>query len=389
MDEFCKKYFLTEDHEMIRNLAHDFSVNEIGPRVEELDQEGGAYPRDLMDKCGELGFFGVCLPEAYGGLELDTISQMLVLEELSKVSAGFTSCVQGHSCLALSTLVLGGSEEQKQKYLAPAISGEKICSFALTEPDSGSDSGSLKTRAEKKDDGFVLNGSKCWITNMTAASFFIVAARTDPSAKGSHGISIFIVDADTPGCSIGAPERKCCARSCGAGMVYFDDCKVPKENLVGALNQGFPLMMRGIDKGRLGIAAISIGIAQEAYDRSVKYANERIAFGKPISHHQSIAFYLAEMAMEIDIARSMLYRVCRMRDNGMDYVAEAASVKLYASEMAVRIAERAIQIHGGNGLSDEFGIERLWRESKLQTIGEGTSEILKIVISRRSIAGQY
>lgn len=389
MDRFQEKYFLTEDQMMIRDLARTFARKEVAPKVEELDTEGAPFQKELMDKAAELGFFGINQPEEYGGLDLDTISQMLVLEEIARVSPGFTSSIQGHSCLALSVLELGGSEEQKQKWLRMAIAGERYCSFALTEPDSGSDSGALKTRAVETEDGWILNGQKSWITNMTAGGFFLVAAKTDPEAKGSHGISIFIVDSQTPGCTIGVPEKKCCARCTGAGNVFFDDCKVPKENLVGEVNQGFPLMMRCCDKGRLGIAAVSIGIAQEAYERSVNFANQRIAFGKPISHHQAIAFYLAEMAADIDIARTMLYRTCRMRDAGMDYVAEAAAVKLFASEMAVRISEKAVQIHGGNGLSEEYGIERLWRESKLQTIGEGTSEIQKIVISRRCIEGKY
>jgi len=388
-DRFIEKYFLTEEHEMVRDLARDFAQKEIAPRAEMLDAHDAEFPTELMKKAADLGFLGITMPEEYGGMGLDSISQMIVVEEISKASAGFGACMHAHSGLGLITLYLGGTEEQKKTWLAEAICGEKFCSFALTEPDSGSDSGALKTQAVLNGDRWVLNGSKAWITNLTSGGFFVVAARTDPTAKGSHGISVFYVDSHSKGLTIGKPERKCGNRCSSSGMLYFDDCSISKDCLIGEVNQGFPLMMKGIDKGRLGIAAISLGIAQDCYDRSVKYANERVQFGKPIGKHQSIAFYLADMSMEIDMARTMLYNACRMKDAGMDYVAEAAAVKLFASHMCVRVAEQAVQIHGGNGYSEEYVVERHWRDSKLQTIGEGTSEICKIVLSRRCLAGQY
>lgn len=383
------KYFLTEEHELIKKLAREYAENDVEPRAEELDQHDADFPIDLMKKAADLGFLGVTFPKEYGGGGADTISQMIVVEEISKKSAGLGACIHAHSGLGTIPLALGGTEDQKKKYLEPAIKGDKFCSFALTEPGSGSDSGGLKTTAVLDGDEWVLNGSKAWITNLNSGGFFIVAAKTDLNLKGSRGISVFYVDAKTPGLELGKPEKKLGNRCSSSGTMYFKNCRIPKDALIGELNRGFPLMMRGIDKGRLGIAAISIGISQEAYERSVKYANEREQFGKPIGKNQSIAFYLAEMAMEIDLARTMLYNVCRMRDAGMDYVAEAAAVKVFASEMCVKHAETAIQIHGGNGYSEEYVVERLWRDSKLQTIGEGTSEICKIVISRRCLSEKY
>ena len=388
-DRFIEKYFLTEEHKMVRDLARDFAQKEIGPRAAELDQHDAEFPADLMKQIADLGFLGITMPEEYGGMGLDSISQMLAVEEISKVSAGFAACMHAHSGLGLAAMVLEGTEEQKQTWLAEAIRGDKFCSFALTEPNAGSDSGSLKTKAVLDGDEWVLNGQKAWITNLTSGGFFVVAARTDPNSTGGHGISMFYVDSHTPGLTIGKPEKKCGNRCSSSGSLYFDDCRIPKNCLIGKEGEGFKYMMKGLDMGRLGIAAISLGIAQDCYDRSVKYTKERQQFGKPLCDNQVIAFYLAEMASEIDMARTMLYNACRMRDAGMDYVAEAAAVKLFASEMCVRIAEKAVQLHGGNGYSEEYVVERHWRDSKLQTIGEGTSEICKLVISRRCIQERY
>lgn len=388
-DRFIEKYFLTEEHKMVRDLAHDFAQGEVAPRAAELDSHDAQFPADLMKKAADLGFLGITMPEEYGGMGLDEISQMLVVEELAKASAGFAACVHAHSGLGLISMAIGGTEEQKQTWLAEAIRGDKFCSFALTEPNAGSDSGSMLTNAHLDGDEWVLNGQKAWITNLTSGGFFVVAARTDPNSKGGHGISVFYVDSHTPGLTIGKPEIKCGNRCSSSGPLYFDDCRIPKNCLIGQEGEGFKIMMKGLDMGRLGIAAISIGIAQDCYDRAVRYANERVQFGKPIAKNQAIAFYLAEMAMEIDMARTMLYNACRMKNAGLDYVAEAAAVKVFASQMCVRAAETAMQIHGGNGYSEEYVVERHWRDSKLQTIGEGTNEICKIVLSRRCLDYKY
>lgn len=386
---FEQKYFLTEEQIMVRDLAHDFAQKEIMPVIEELDHHGYELGYTLLRKTAELGFLGIAMPEEYGGMGLDSISQMLMMEEISKASASFGAIMQAHSGLGLYAILAGGTEDQKQKWLAPAIAGEKLCSFALTEPGSGSDSGSLKTFARKDGDEWVLNGCKSWISNFTSGGFFVVAAKTDMNARRGHGISIFCVESGTPGLSLGAPERKCGDRAQASGNVYFDDCRIPADALIGEEGEGFKAMMKGIDMGRLGIAAISLGIAQDCYDRTVRYTNERETFGKKLCEHQVISFYLAEMAAEIDIARNMLYNVCRMKDAGLDYIAEAAAVKVFASEMCVRISEKCLQMHGGNGYSEEYGIERHWRDSKLQTIGEGTTEICKIVMARRCVKGEY
>lgn len=386
---FAEKYFLTDEEIGVREIAQSFAQGTIAPRAADLDKHGVEFPSDLMKQAADLGLLGLTMPEEYGGCGLSSISQMVAVEEISKVSPGFAACMHAHSGLGLVSLLIGGTEQQRQTKLAEAIRGEKFCSFALTEPNAGSDSGSLKTSARLDGDEWVLNGQKAWITNLTSGGFFVVAAKTDPEARRGHGISVFYVDAHTPGLEIGKPEMKCGNRCSSSGPLYFDDCRIPRENLIGKEGEGFKIMMKGLDMGRLGIAAISLGIAQDCYDRSVAYANEREQFGHPLAQNQIIAFYLADIASHIDLARTMLYNVCRMKDAGQNYTAEAAAVKVYASELCVKTAETAMQIHGGNGYSEEYVVERHWRDSKLQTIGEGTNEINRIVISRRCIEGKY
>lgn len=383
------KYFLTEPQQKLQQETREFAQQELAPHVKEMDKNGIAFPVDLMRKAAAKGFLGVTMSKEFGGLELDTVSQMIVLEELTRVSPGFTQCIQGHAGLACLTLLMGGTEEQKKKWLTPAVKGEKFCSFAVTEAEAGSDSAALKTTAVLEGGEWVLTGTKRWITNINAGGFFVVSARTDWEAKPSRGISMFIVPADAPGLRIGKLEPKLGCRASACGELHFENCRIPKENLVGELNRGFRLMMQGIDIGRLGIAACSIGIAQEAYERAREYAKTRVQFGKPICENQSIAFYLADMAAEIDMARTMLYHAARMRDSGMDYSAEAAAIKLFASQMCIRTAEQAIQIHGGNGYSEDYTVEMLWRDSKLMTLGEGTTEICKLVLSRQCLKGNY
>ncbi len=386
---FAEKYFLTEDEIAVREVAHDFAVREVLPMTSALDQHDQEFPAELMRKAGDAGLLGLLMPEKYGGSNLSTICQMLAVEEISKVSEGFAAVMQSHSGTALGCLLLGGTEKQKETTLAEAIRGERIACFALTEPNAGSDSGALKTNARLEGDTWILNGQKAWITNLTSGGFFVVAARTDPLSKGGHGISVFYVDSNTPGLTIGKPERKLGNRCQISGPMYFDNCRLPYDSLLGKEGEGFSLMMKGLDGGRLGIAALALGIAQDCYDRSVAYSREREQFGKPIAKFQTIAFYLADMASRIDIARTMLYNACRMKDAGLDFSAEAAAVKVFASELAVKAADTAIQIHGGNGYSEEYIVERHWRDSKMLTIGEGTNEINRIVISRKCLAGEY
>lgn len=387
---FAEKYFLTEEQQMLRESVQEFAQREVLPEAMLMDQEPHHYPLELMRRAGELGYLGLTMPEEYGGFALDTMSEMIMMEEIGKVSSGMASAIDAHSGLALAAFIEGGSEKQKLEWMAPAVRGEQIAAFALTEPQSGSDSGAMTTTAFLEGDEYVINGQKMWITNADAADFFVVAARSEKGSVGAKGVSVFYVPADTPGLEVGEPERKTGNRGPGSCALFFKDCRIPKENLIGEEGQGFKIMMKGLDVGRLVIAALSIGIAQDAYDRSVKYANDRVAFGKPIGKHQLIASYLADMASELDLARTMLYNVCRMKDAGLSYTAEAAAVKVFASEMCVRVTEKAVQIHGGYGYSEEYIVEREWRDSKLQTIGEGTSEVLRaMVLGRACLKGEY
>ncbi len=390
-ERFAEKYFLTDEEAMLRDSVQEFAEKELRPRIPELDKHGAPFPHDLYKRAAELGFTGLTAPEEVGGSNMGTVCQMILIEELAKVEPGFAAIVHATSGLGLVSFLIAGTEEQKQKWATKVMTGDSFCSFALTEPQSGSDAGGVVMTARFDEDTqeWVLNGQKAWITGIESGGFFVVAARTDPESHGGHGIGMFAVPSDAPGLTIGEPEKKLGARCSSSGSLYFDDCRLPKDNLIGGPGDGFKIMMQGLDMGRLGIAAMSIGIAQDCYERSVEYANNRVAFGKPIAKFQGISFPIADMAAKIDACRSMLYNVARMKDAGQPYSAEAAAVKLLASEMCVAVAEEAVQIHGGVGYNEDTDVTRQWRESKLQTIGEGTSEILRIVISRASFKSEY
>ncbi len=375
------KYFLTEEQEMIQDLAKKFADNVVAASVTELDQKH-EFPMEEVKQCGEMGFLGVCVPEEYGGAGLDHLSDVLVMEQLARHSSSLASIIDAHTSLGSMPLLIAGTEEQKQKYLVPAASGKALCAFALTEPQSGSDAGQIRTTAVLDGDEWVINGSKAFITNSTYASTFLVAAKTDTQAKGSRGISIFIVPAGTKGLDIGKPEEKMSNRSSYSCPLSFDDVRIPKENLVGELNRGFPLFMQCVDDGRIAIAAVAVGMAQGVLERAVKYSKERVTFGKPICENQAIAFKLAEMATEIEVGRAMLYNAARMSDNKLPFSKEATMTKLYCSEMCVRVCDMGLQVLGGYGLCNDYEIERFYRDAKLLTIGEGTSEICRMVIGR-------
>ena len=371
---------LTEEHELMRNIAREFAKTEVAPVTKTLDQ-AHEFPHELVKRCAELNFLGIPIPDEYGGAGADSISECLIIEEIAKENGSLALIIDAHTSLGCMPLLLSGTEAQKQKYLVPAAKGEKLMSFGLTEPGSGSDAAASKTTAIPDGDEWVINGSKCWITNVGVAEIYIVTAKTDPD-KGARGISAFIIEKGTPGFEFGKVEKKMGLHSSATGELIFRNCRVPKENLLGGLNKGFALFMKGLDEGRIAISAMAVGMAQGAFDRAVAYAKERVQFGKPIAEHQAIAFYLAEMATEIELARTMLYRVAGMRDAGVPFTHEAAMLKLFASEMCVRVCDKAVQIHGGNGYSQDYEVERFLRDSKLLTIGEGTSEICKMVISR-------
>lgn len=371
---------LTEEHELMRNIAREFAKTEVAPVTKALDQ-AHEFPHELVKRCAELNFLGIPIPEEYGGAGADSLSECLIIEEIAKENGSLALIIDAHTSLGCMPLLLTGTEAQKQKYLVPAARGEKLMSFGLTEPGSGSDAAASKTYAVLEGDEWVINGSKSWITNIGVAEIYIITAKTDPD-KGARGISAFIIEKGTPGFEIGKPEKKMGLHSSATGELFFRNCRIPKENLLSGLNKGFPLFMKGLDEGRIAISAMAVGMAQGALDRAVAYAKERIQFGKPIAEHQAIAFYLAEMATEIEMARTMLYRVAGMRDAKLPFTQEAAMLKLFSSEMCVRVCDKAVQIHGGNGYSQEYEVERFLRDSKLLTIGEGTSEICKVVISR-------
>lgn len=375
------KYFLTEEEMMVKELAHQFSDEVVAKTVQELDEKH-LFPEEEVKQCGEMLFLGVEIPEEYGGAGLNCLAHCLVMEELARHSSSLASIIDAHSGLGTQPLLKAGTEEQKQKYLVPAAQGQNLCAFALTEPQSGSDSAGIKTKAvlDEKTNEWVINGTKAFITNIHYAKTYLVAAMTAPEL-GTKGISCFIVPADTPGLFIGKPEQKMSNHSSFSGEVSFNDVRIPKENLLGELNKGFPLFMKCVDEGRLAISAVAIGMAQGVLERATRYAQQRVAFGKPISKYQGISFKLAEMAADIEASRMMLYHVCRMKEAGLPFAKEATMVKMLSSEMCVNVCDKGVQILGGYGLCNEYDLERMYRDAKLLTIGEGTSEICRMVIS--------
>lgn len=385
----ANKYFLTEEEEMIRDLAKKFADEVVAPTVTELDQKH-AFPEEQIAQLGEMGFLGAEVPEEYGGAGLNCLSHILIMEELARHSSSLASIIDAHAGLGTQPLLKAGTEEQKQKYLVPAAQGQTLCAFALTEPQSGSDSGGTKTTAilDEKTNEWVINGTKAFITNIGYAKTFLVACKTDLEAKGSRGISIIIVEEGTPGFTIGKPEEKMSNHSSYSGELSFQDCRVPKENLVGELNRGFPLMMACVDEGRLAISAVAIGMAQGVLERATRYSKQRVAFGHPICEYQGISFKLAEMAADIEACRMMLYNVCRMKEAGLPFATEATMVKMLSSEMCVNVCDKGVQILGGYGLCEEYEVERFYRDAKLLTIGEGTSEICRMIVSG-SVLKQY
>lgn len=378
-------YFeLLEEHELMRNVARDFAKNEVAPVAKQLDRTG-EFPYEWVKKCAELGFLGITVPEQYGGVGADALSECLVIEEIARESGSLALIIDAHTSLGCMPLLLEGTEEQKQKYLVPAAKGEKLMAFGLTEPGAGSDAGSSKTVAVLDGNEWIINGSKAWITNIGVAEIYIITAKTDPE-KGNRGISAFIIEKGTPGFEIGKWEKKMGLNNSATGELFFRNCRIPKENLLGTVNKGFPLFLKGLDEGRIAISAMAVGMAQGALDRSIAYAKERIQFGRPIAQFQAISFYLAEMATKVELARTFLYRVAKMRDTGLRYTKEAAMLKFFSSEMCCWVCDKAVQIHGANGYSKEFDVERFMRDAKLLTIGEGTSEVCQIVIGGSILA---
>jgi len=371
---------LTEEQQMIRQAARDFAQNELKPGVIERD-EYQKFPAAQIKKLGELGFMGMMVSPQYGGSGLDAISYVLVMEELSKVDASASVVVSVNNSLVCYGLEKYGNEEQKQKYLVPLATGEKIGAFCLSEPEAGSDATSQKTTAVDMGDHYLLNGTKNWITNGNSASTYIVMAQTD-AAKKHHGINALIVERGMEGFTVGAKENKLGIRGSDTHSLMFTDVKVPKANRIGEEGFGFKFAMTTLEGGRIGIASQALGIASGAHELAVAYSKERKAFGKTIADFQAIQFKLADMATEIEAARLLCFRAAWLKDNGKPYGKAGAMAKLFASEVAMKTTVEAVQIHGGYGYVKEYHVERLMRDAKITQIYEGTSEIQKIVISR-------
>ncbi len=371
---------LSEEHRMIQRMVREFAEKEIAPRAEEID-ETDRFPEDLFRRMGELGILGLPFPEEYGGSDGDYIALILALEEIARVSGTMAIILDAHTSLCCEPIYLFGTEEQKRKYLVPLARGKKIGAFGLTEPHAGSDAGAIRTRAVRDGDRWVINGQKCFITNGSVADVVVVAAKTAPEA-GTRGISAFIVEKGTPGFRPGRDEKKMGLRGSVTSELFFEDCRIPAENLLGKENEGFKQFLTTLDAGRVAIAAMALGLAQGAFERSVAYAKERVQFGQPIANFQAIQWMIADMATEIEAARLMVYRAALMRTKGVRFTKEAAMAKLFTTEMSERVCRKAIQIHGGYGYIREYAVERMYRDQRLCAIGEGTNEIQHLVIAR-------
>lgn len=365
---------------MIQQAARDYAQRELILDVIERDNNS-IYPTKHVKALAELGFMGMMVSPEYDGAGMDTVSYVLAMEELSKVDASTSVIMSVNNSLVCYGIEKYGTEEQKQKYLRPLARGEKIGAFLLSEPEAGSDATSQRTTAEDKGDYYLVNGTKNWITNGNTASVYLVIAQTNPE-KGHKGINVLIVDRDAAGISVGPHEDKMGMRSSDTHSVMFTDVKVPKENRIGEDGFGFKFAMKTLEGGRIGIAAQALGLASGAMERSIKYAQERKAFGKELAKHQSVAFKIAEMAIKIENSRNLCLKAAWLKDQGKPYGYASAMAKYYAAETAMWVTTEAVQIHGGYGYVKEYHVERLMREAKLTQIYEGTSEIQKIVISR-------
>lgn len=374
------QFEFSEEHLMIRKAARDFARAELLPGVIERDEQQ-KFPAAQVKKLGELGFLGMMTDPEYGGAGMDTVSYVLVMEELSKIDASCSVVVSVNNSLVCYGLEKYGTEEQKRKYLVPLAKGEVIGAFCLSEPEAGSDATEQHTTAEDKGDHYLLNGTKNWITNGSTAGTYIVMAQSNPS-KGHRGINAFIVEKGMEGFTIGPKEQKMGIRGSDTHSLMFNDVKVPKENRLGGEGFGFKFAMNVLEGGRIGIAAQALGIASGAFELATGYAKERKAFGQTISRHQAIQFKLADMATRIEAARLLCLKAAWLKDRGEPYGHVSAMAKLYASEVAMKTTTEAVQIHGGYGYVKEYHVERLMRDAKITQIYEGTSEIQRVVISR-------
>lgn len=378
--------FITEEHEMIREAARDFAKNAIAPIAAEYD-ESGEFPLETVRQMGGLGFMGIEIPEEYGGVGMDTIAYVLALEEISRADASHGTIMSVNNSLFCHAIYKFGSEEQKEKYLAPVASGEKIGAYSLTEPMSGSDAGTMRSRATLSDDGshYIINGRKSWVTSAPVADFVLLFTMTDPD-KAHRGISAFLIETDQPGFARGKKEPKLGIRASATSEITFDDYRCAVENRLGQEGEGFKIAMAVLDAGRIGIASQALGIAEAALEASISYAREREAFGQKIGEFQMIQQKLADMKCRVDASRLLIYRAALAKmqsaSTGARYTMEASIAKLFASETAMWVTTQAVQIHGGMGYSKELPVERYFRDAKITEIYEGTSEIQRMVIAR-------
>lgn len=375
---------LTDEHKMLRDAARDFAQKEIAPIAAEFD-ESGEFPQATIKKMGELGFMGIEIPEQYGGAGMDALAYVLALEEICKVDASHGVIMSVNNSLYCHGILKFGSEDQKKKFLTPIASGKAIGAYSLTEPQSGSDAGTMRSRAVRDGDYYILNGRKSWVTSGPVADYFVVFTMTDPDKK-QKGVSAFLVEGKTPGLTRGKKEPKLGIRASATSELIFEDCRIPAENLLGKEGEGFKIAMTVLDAGRIGIATQALGIAEAAYEAAREYAGQREAFGQPIGQFQGTGFKLADMKTRIEASRLLIYNaaLAKEKSKGTEgrYSLEASMAKLFASETAMYVTHQAVQIHGGMGYSRELPVERYFRDAKITEIYEGTSEIQRLVISR-------
>jgi butyryl-CoA dehydrogenase len=370
---------LTEEQQLLQKSVREFAESEVKPHAKELD-ETGRFPRDLFKKAADLGLTGVALPDSEGGAGFDHIAYSIVIEEISRCCASTGVILSVQNSLYGDPIHRYGTDDQKKRLLVPFARGEKIGCYALTEPQAGSNAAALQTKAIKKGDTYIINGTKAWITNGGAADAAIVYVNTEP-AKGEKGITALVVEKGTPGFKVGKEEKKLGINATACSELVFTDCEVPAANRIGNEGEGYKVALSTLDGGRIGIAAQAVGIAQGAFEAALTYSKERLAFGHPIAQFQAIQFMLADMATELDAARLLIRKAAWKQDTGARFSMDAASAKLFASEMATRVTHKAIQIHGGNGYSREYPVERNYRDARITEIYEGTSEIQRLVIA--------
>ena len=373
---------LAPEHALLRNTIRDFMTTEVAPVIDEHERER-RFPTEIVTKIGELGWLGIPIPEDEGGAGLDTLAYAIAVEEIGRVWGSLGLIVAAHTSLGCGPLHLAGTDDQKQRYLVPMASGKVLGAYGLTEPGAGSDAGGTRTTARLEDDCWVIDGSKRFITNAGHAGTYVVTARTGTTDKGDAEISAFIVPADTPGFSVGRLEDKLGLHASATGELRFENARIPAENLLGTKGEGFRTFLKILDGGRISIGALAVGLAQAALDASIPYAQTREQFGRPIGSFQGVAFMVADMATEIDAARSLVWKSAWLKDQARDYGLVAAEAKLFASEVSSRATNAAIQIHGGYGYTTDYPVERYLRDAKLTEIGEGTSQVQRLVIARK------